>query len=131
MFENLSNKVSTISSDTQIIFTVKSFFTLILSILIIFLGFYQLVFVPKISNIEKQFDRQLLQNQQFHRELTNINSSINTLSTSLEVLKLSHANLPQPNTLTNNQHNTILSINKIDSTNIHEMLVNNTISQFY
>lgn len=92
MLENLSNKVSTISSNTQIVFTMKNFSALIIGILALFFGFYQLVVVPKIDFVEAQFNKQVQQNQLFYQELGKINTAINTLNTSIELLKQQQEN---------------------------------------
>lgn len=92
MLENLSSKVSTISANTQVVFTMKNFSALIAGILALFFGFYQLVVVPKIDHVERQLEKQYEQNQLFYQELGKINSAINTLNTSIELLNQAQKN---------------------------------------
>ena len=79
-----------ISGGTQIIFTVKSFFALIGTILGLFYGFYQLVVVPKVNltekNYEMMFTDQKAQNTIFYQELGKINTSIGALGASVNAL---------------------------------------------
>lgn len=85
-----------IDSNTQIIFTVKSFIALITTILGIFFGFYQLVITPKIETVEKHyievFNDQKEQNRLFYKELSEINSSIGSLNASIEAFNNSNTN---------------------------------------
>lgn len=53
MENNDQKNKQTINSNTQIIFTIKSFFGLISTILILFVGFYTLVIVPSLNKSEK------------------------------------------------------------------------------
>ena len=79
-----------ISGGTQIIFTVKSFFALIGTILGLFYGFYQIVVVPKVNltekNYEMMFTDQKAQNTIFYQELGKINTSIGALGASVNAL---------------------------------------------
>jgi hypothetical protein len=79
-----------ISGNTQIIFTVKTFFALIGAMLGLFYGFYQLVVVPKVNATETHyqimFDAQKEQNIATSQELIKINTSIGTLTGTLQVL---------------------------------------------
>ena len=79
-----------ISGATQIIFTVKSFFALIGTILGLFYGFYQIVVVPKVNltekNYEMMFTDQKAQNTIFYQELGKINTSIGALGASVNAL---------------------------------------------
>lgn len=83
-------KTNQISANTQIVFTVKSFFALIGTILGLFFGFYQFVVVPKVDKTEEHynimFQEQKEQNRIFYNELNKINSSIGSLNTSIETL---------------------------------------------
>jgi hypothetical protein len=82
--------VKQIGANTQIIFTMKSFFATIGTILGLFFGFYELVVVPKVNKTEEHyevmFSDQKEQNRIFYEELGKINSSIGSLSTSIENL---------------------------------------------
>lgn len=79
-----------ISGNTQIIFTVKTFFAFIGVMLGLFYGFYQLVVVPKVnateSHYEKMFEAQKEQNTITSQELIKINTSIGTLNGTVEAL---------------------------------------------
>jgi len=79
-----------ISANTQIVFTVKSFLLTIGTILGIFYGFYQLVVVPKINltenNYRQMFEDQKSQNTLFYQELGKINTSIGSLSSSIDAI---------------------------------------------
>lgn len=79
-----------ISGGTQIIFTVKSFFALIFTLLGLFYGFYQLVVVPKVNTTEahyvEMFKAQKEQNTITSQELIKINTSIGTLNGTVEAL---------------------------------------------
>jgi cell division protein FtsB len=85
-----------ISGNTQIIFTVKTFFALIGTMLGLFYGFYQLVVVPKVNATEahykEMFDAQKDQNAATSQELIKINTSIGTLSGILQVIVQDKAN---------------------------------------
>ena len=85
-----------ISGNTQIIFTVKTFAAFIGTILTLFFGFYQLVVVPKINATEthykEMFDAQKEQNNNTSSELIKINTSIGTLTGTLQVLVQDKAN---------------------------------------
>lgn len=72
-----TNNVGTISANSQIIFTVKSFFATIGSILGLFVAFYFTVFVPRADKTE-EYQKQLYQQQQVYisGELTEIKQSI-------------------------------------------------------
>lgn len=93
-------KINQINANTQIVFTVKSFFATIATILGIFYGFYQLVVVPKIEKTEKNyetmFNDQKEQNRIFYDKLGNINSSIGTLNATIEALNKQSNNNQQP-----------------------------------
>lgn len=94
MAENNKN-INQINSNTQIVFTVKSFFALISTIIGLFFGFYQLVVVPKMNNHDEQYKTiikdQKEQNKLFYDELGKINSAINTLNTSIIILNNSRS----------------------------------------
>ena len=124
MFELISNKITRISLNTQIVFTVKSFVTLIFTILTLFYGFYGLVVVTKMSHFEKQIDNQVQQNQLFYQELSNINTALNRLNTSFEVLKevqttSTHINIPTKGQINMTYTPPII----VDTFNIKELLV--------
>jgi hypothetical protein len=84
------HEVKQISANTQILFTVKSFFTLIGTILVLFFGFYRIVIVPKIDKTEEHYqimyEDQKVQNRLFYEELGKINQSIGSLSSTIESL---------------------------------------------
>lgn len=88
--------VKQINSSTQIIFTMKTFFGFIGSILILFFGFYQLVIVPKVNTTETHysviFNDQKEQNRLFYVELGKINTSIGSLNSSIETLNKINTN---------------------------------------
>jgi hypothetical protein len=79
-----------ISGNTQIIFTIKTFFALIGTMLGLFYGFYQLVVVPKVNATEahykEMFDAQKDQNTINNQQLININTSLGTLNGIVETL---------------------------------------------
>jgi hypothetical protein len=79
-----------ISGSTQIVFTIKTFFAFIGAMLGLFYGFYQLVVVPKVSSTEshyqEMFQAQKEQNTMTSQELIKINTSIGTLTGTLQVL---------------------------------------------
>lgn len=83
-------KIVQIGANTEIVFTIKSFFSLIGAILVIFYGFYQLVIVPKENTMEKHyqemFDAQRGQNTIFYQDLGNINSSLGSLNSTTSSL---------------------------------------------
>ena len=85
-----SFKSAQLVAASQIIFTVKSFFALIGTILGLFYGFYQLVVVPKVNltekNYEMMFTDQKAQNTIFYQELGKINTSIGALGASVNAL---------------------------------------------
>ncbi len=77
-----------INGNTQIVFTVKSFFGLTSALLTLFFGFYQLVVVPKFNGLENA-DAKILgdqkdQNAVFYQQLNTINASIGSLSATIE-----------------------------------------------
>lgn len=88
--------VNKIGASTQIIFTMKSFFALIGTLLGLFYGFYQIVIVPKVNATEKHyetlFNDQKEQNRIFYEKLGNINTAIGTLNSSVENLNKKPAN---------------------------------------
>ena len=55
---NQPNQVVTIGANTQIVFTIKSFFATLGSILGLFVTFYFLVFLPRADKTE-QYQKQL------------------------------------------------------------------------
>ena len=79
-----------ISGSTQIVFTVKTFFAFIGAMIGLFFGFYQLVVVPKVnateSHYQEMFKAQKEQNTSTSQELIKINTSIGTLTGTLQVL---------------------------------------------
>lgn len=88
-----------ISGGTQVVFTVKSFAALIGTILTIFFGFYQLVFVPRINTAEAMFKEQKDQNAIFYQEIVKVNTSIGTLQGTVEALMREKSNIqPVANT---------------------------------
>jgi hypothetical protein len=93
--------ITQINGNTQINFTVKSFFALIFTILGLFYGFYQLVIVSKIEKTEEHYETifkdQKEQNRIFYEELGKINNSIGSLNASIEALNKSKNNETQNN----------------------------------
>lgn len=79
-----------ISGSTQIIFTIKTFFAFIGAMLGLFYGFYQIVIVPKVNSTEthyqEMFQAQKEQNAATASELIKINTSIGTLTGTLQVI---------------------------------------------
>ena len=79
-----------ISGSTQIVFTVKTFFAFLGAMIGLFYGFYQLVVVPKVNSTEshyqEMFQAQKEQNTATSQELNKINTSIGTLTGTLQVL---------------------------------------------
>jgi hypothetical protein len=79
-----------ISGSTQIIFTIKTFFAFIGTMLGLFYGFYLLVVVPKVNATEthyqEMFQAQKEQNAATASELIKINTSIGTLTGTLQVI---------------------------------------------
>jgi len=75
-----------ISGSTQIVFTVKTFITFIVTLLGIFYGFYQLVVVPRMNTTDAMIVEQKEQNKTTAAELIKINTSIGTLNGTLQVL---------------------------------------------
>lgn len=88
-----------ISGSTQIVFTVKSFFALIFTLLGFFYGFYQIVVVPKVNATEKHyetmFEAQKEQNTATSQELIKINNSLGTLNGTVEALVRERATTQQ------------------------------------
>jgi hypothetical protein len=82
--------VTQINSNTQIVFTLKTFLATIGSILGIFYGFYLTVIVPKVNltehNYSIMFEDQKKQNTIFYEELGKINNSIGALNSSVNAL---------------------------------------------
>jgi hypothetical protein len=62
-----------ITAETKIIFTIKSFFGLMSSIIGLFFGFYMLVVDPKIKDHDAKYDK-------INEQLIQINNGIGTLS---------------------------------------------------
>ena len=85
-----------ISGSTQIVFTVKTFFAFIGAMITLFFGFYELVVVPKVNSTEthyqEMFQAQKEQNTATSQELIKINTSIGTLTGTLQVLVQDKAN---------------------------------------
>jgi hypothetical protein len=94
-----------ISSNTQIVFTIKSFLATIGTILGLFYGFYQLVVVPKVNKTEEHyetmFNDQKEQNRIFYQELGNINSSIGALGASVNALNNNKSYVQSQQTIPN------------------------------
>lgn len=124
MLENLSSKVTTISANTQVVFSMKNFSALIGGILALFFGFYQLVVVPKIQGIEEQLKTQTLQNQAFQKELAGINTAISLLTMSVNKLLLEKDIKYQLDMPTSGQFNTSFQEN-YDTLRIDNLLVHN------
>lgn len=85
--------VREIDGNTHVIFTVKTFFALIGTILGIFFGFYQMVVTPKVESMEKNnidFTKEVTteikeQNLLMYREFETINKSISELQSTLDI----------------------------------------------
>ena len=75
-----------ISGSTQIVFTVKTFITFVVTLLGIFYGFYQLVVVPRMNATDAMIVEQKEQNKITAAELIKINTSIGTLTGTLQVV---------------------------------------------
>lgn len=75
-----------ISGSTQIVFTVKTFFAFIATLLGLFYGFYQLVVVPRMNATDTMIIEQKEQNRITASELIKINTSIGTLNGTVEAL---------------------------------------------
>ena len=79
-----------LNANTQIVFTIKSFFALISTLLGLFYGFYQLVVVPKVNTTEAHYETmfkdQKEQNKVFYDKLGDINTAIGSLNSSVESL---------------------------------------------
>jgi len=75
-----------ISGSTQIVFTVKTFITFIVTLLGLFYGFYQLVVVPRMNATDAMILEQKEQNKTTAAELIKINTSIGTLTGTLQVV---------------------------------------------
>lgn len=71
-----SKEASHIAGNTQIIFTIKSFFGLISTILGLFFSFYLLVVVPRIDKMEENYEKMYIEqktlNENFIKEITDI-----------------------------------------------------------
>ena len=82
--------IKQISGNTQILFTVKTFFAFLGAIITLFFGFYELVVVPKLNTTEthyqQMFQAQKEQNTATSQELIRINTSIGTLNGTVEAL---------------------------------------------
>jgi hypothetical protein len=116
-WKNRKNKtmgLKQISGSTQIVFTVKTFAALMGTMLTLFIGFYELVVVPKVnateSHYKEMFQAQKEQNTATTQELIKINTSIGTLNGTVEALVRERSNSqPVANTggsLGNNTSNT-------------------------
>ena len=104
-----------ISGNTQIVFTIKTFFAFIGAILGLFYGFYQIVVVPKVNSSETHyqimFEAQKDQNTQTNQELIKVNNSIGTLYGIVETLSKDKISVKQsPNTSGSFGDNTISDI---------------------
>lgn len=86
----MKNKTNNIGNDSQIVFTVKTFFALIASILAIFFAFYQLVIIPRVESINDHYEQmyrdQQQQNRIFYEEISKLNGSVGALNTSITSL---------------------------------------------
>ena len=92
--------VNQINSNTQIVFTIKSFISLIIFILAIFFSFYQLVITPKLNAIDNNYATlardQKEQYNNFYSQLNEINKSIGSLTSSIDALKKDAENDKKP-----------------------------------
>jgi hypothetical protein len=82
-----SSMVKQIDGNTQVIFTMKNFFTLISAMLGLFFGFYLLVVQPRIEKTETHYDmmynEQKELNKVYTKEITDIKLKINMTSDNL------------------------------------------------
>jgi len=76
---NTQQNTQTISSNTQIIFTVKGFIAFITTLLTLFVGFYTLVIVPSLNKSE-QYQEKLYKEQKEYiaGEFDEVNKSIDS-----------------------------------------------------
>lgn len=83
-----SREVNQIGGNTQIVFTIKSFFTLIGTILGLFFGFYMLVVDPRIKktedNYNEMYKEQKTLNENFTKEITTIKLDMKPTSEIIE-----------------------------------------------
>jgi hypothetical protein len=87
------NEIKTIGEGTAIVFSMKEFFGLFISIFAILFGFYQLVIEPKVASVETQYIKLTDQNEKEHQHLMygleNINKSIFAIKLNVQELQLS------------------------------------------
>ena len=77
--------IPSIGGNTQIIFTVKSFLGTLGSILGLFIGFYFMVFAPRVDKVE-EYQKDLYEKQQVYitKEFEAVNSGIDKNNKSIE-----------------------------------------------
>lgn len=79
-----SNEATHIAGNTQILFTVKSFFALVGTLLGLFFAFYLLVVTPRIDRTEKHYDEmykeQKVLNEKFTKEIGDIKLNMKGMS---------------------------------------------------
>lgn len=88
MGDNNKSSQNVIGANTQIVFTVSKFLTLIGSILGIFFGFYMLVVVPRVDKMEEHyetiFNDQKEQNRIFYEKFDDVVKSIGLNTTAIQ-----------------------------------------------
>jgi len=85
-----------ITPETKIEFTIKSFLSLIVTILGIFIGFYQLVIVPKMENTEKNIIEKVVEVKE---DVDNLNSNLSSVNTTVTVLSTRFSDLNNLNSI--------------------------------
>jgi len=83
------NNISVIGADTQILFTIKTFLLTLGSILGLFVSFYFLVFIPRVSE-SSAHQKELYEQQQLYisKEFNKVNEAIKTNSKTITNLSL-------------------------------------------
>ena len=100
-----------ISANTPIIFTVKSFFATVGTILGLFVGFYTLVIIPSMKKSEVH-QKELYQQQQvymtgqFNEMKGSINKNTNAIGLNTSAISATNARFQDLNTSVNNLNNT-------------------------
>lgn len=101
MEDDIKKSKAVINGDTQIVFTVKSFAGLIVTILTIFFGFYKLVIAPSIdeqkedlkttkTEMSKKFDNINSELVKINNGIGQINGALSGMNTRFDDLKRNH-----------------------------------------
>lgn len=94
--ETKKHTLREISAETPILFTTKSFFALIGTILAIFFGFYMLVVTPKLDSVDKNYSDVRTevdgQNKFIYDEFKAINTSLQEMKNSIDNIALMESN---------------------------------------